>query len=113
MSIREKALAYKELPRKELYIPEWDCTVYIRTLGQRERTRWEQITTNNKGRRTDDILAQFVVLCVCEEDGRPAFTAADIPELLESSSVPFQRIWEVAGPMNRFTVQDAEELAKN
>lgn len=51
----------------------FDATVYVRPLGYRSAVADLTAVTNN----TDPVAAR-IAACICDEDGKPIFTPADI-----------------------------------
>lgn len=113
-TLRERILAADDRPVEPVPVPEWDCTVYLRTLSAGERERWEEQAREGGGARTrHEIRASLVVLAACDEDGKPIFTPADVPALCGKSARAVMRLFDRALKLNDFSGEDVERLEKN
>jgi hypothetical protein len=107
--LRDQILAADDLPRKEVKIPEWKTTVWVRTLTAGERDRFE-------GRQArdpyTDVRARLAVLCLVDESGANIFSEQDIPALSQKCSKALDRIFAISVQLNGISKQDLEELKK-
>lgn len=114
MSLRDEILAADDRPRRKLSIPEWGRDVWIRVMSAAQREQWERDTDDVEGIRKRHLLrAALAVRTVCDEDGSPVFTTADMEALAEKSGPALCRIWDAAIAANKVSKADVEELAKN
>lgn len=118
MDLREKVLEAKDLPAPEkVECPEWDCTLYVRTITGTERDAFEQSMIERKGKSRKvnlaNVRARFAVLCCCDEEGNRVFEDADAAALGRKAAKPLDRLYAKAQELNGFSDEDAEELAKN
>src|SRR5690349_5982568 len=110
MNARELILQADDLQREEVPVPEWGLSVFVRTMTGRERDRFEAL---HQSMSLDDFRARVALFTVCDSEGRPLFTEADIPALSAKSARALDRIAARAMQLNRITEADVEELAKN
>jgi hypothetical protein len=92
---RDEILGLQDITIKEIEVPAWKASVYIRKLtrGQQDEyaTRRFTKTAMKDGKTVDmdvDLFghdAWLVVQGVCDEDGKRIFTKSDIPKLNEKS----------------------------
>ena len=113
MLSRESILGHDDLKREELPIPEWGGSVFVRTLTASERDQFEDRVLADKKTTKRDIRALLAVASVCDEQGKPLFTPADVPQLGRKSAAALDRIFDVAMRLSRIGKQDVEELEKN
>lgn len=112
MNLRDQILQADDLPRVPLVVPEWHgITVHIRTMTGRDRDRFEALFAN-KGSVPADFRTRLAVMTVCDEQGVPAFSDADIPALSGKSSAALDRIMEAACKLNKLRPKDYDELGK-
>ncbi len=109
MSLKDQILQADDLPRKELFIPEWGFSVMIRTLTAGERDRFEGQQNKDP---FGDVRARLAVLCLCDGEGARLFTDADIPAVSAKCSKALDRIFTVCVRLNGISRQDLEELKK-
>ncbi len=86
--------------------------VWLREPTADVRDEWESFCLANQGKAAS-WRAKLASLLLCDESGKPLFTAADVPKLGRKSAAALQEIWEAALPLVRVTDQEIKELAGN
>lgn len=109
-SLREQILAADDLPREAVEVPEWGLTVWVRTITASQRDAFEGALSKDQ---FADVRARLAAYALCDEDGSPLFTDADIKALGQKSAAALTRISEVAMRLNAVTTKDLDELEKN
>lgn len=94
---------------EELYIPEWEGSVFIRVMSAGERDKFEARCLSTKV----NFRASLAALVVCDEEGQRLFEEKDIEALSAKSASALDRIFRSAIKLNAMTEQDVEELEKN
>lgn len=119
MALLSKAqiLAADDLVTEDLDVPEWGGTVRLCTLTGEQRDEFEssQVEINKKGQPKQNMAnlrARLVALVVVDENGNPAFSKYDIPDLGRKSAKALDRVFEKASDMNGFSEEDIQELAE-
>jgi hypothetical protein len=110
MLTAEQILALDDLPRKEVFVAEWNTAVFIRTMTAGERDAWEAAVTRS---RDKDVRARLIAQTVCDADGKLLFTREQIPALSAKSGVALSRLFDAAIKLNRVLPADVAELEKN
>lgn len=115
---KEAILGADDINTVEMYIPEWNGKVRIRTLKSVEKDRLEVSMVMANGRPAGgavlgNIRARFAVASLVLETGEPQFTEAEIPALGEKSAAPLARIFNVVQELSAVSDADVEEMAKN
>lgn len=113
MSIDKAAIlaAAKKPPKmEEVDIPDLG-TVFVKVMSSRERDKWEEF--NSKNGVFKSFRPRLMIATVCNADGSPMFTDAELPELGELPSTVVDPIWEVAKRINGLTPDDVKALEKN
>ena len=114
---REAILTANDIEKREVYIPEWGGSVYVRGMTGRERDQFEAGIVKQKGRNTEinmkNARAKLVVLCTVDENGKRIFGDADIALLADKSAKALDRIFSVAQELSGISKDDMEELTKN
>jgi hypothetical protein len=117
MLSRADILSSADLPTEDLYVPEWNGTVRVRTLSGAERDAFEaasvQARGNNRSVNLANLRARLAVLCLVDADGNRLFSDLDAVGLGMKSAKALARVYDVAARLNGLTAEDAEELAKN
>jgi hypothetical protein len=108
--LRSKILEANDRPNRALPIPEWGCTVYIRTMSAGERDRYEAAHLANP---YQDARARLAAETVCDELGNKLFTADDVAAISQKSCKALDRIFAAAMHHNGVTKDDIDELKKN
>jgi|SRR5215472_9525365 len=109
MTMKDYILSIDDLPRRPVLIPEWEMTVYVRTLTARERDRFEGQQARDP---YADVRARLAVMAMVDDEGRPVFDESDIPALSAKSSRALDRIFAVAVRLNGITKEDLEDIKK-
>ena len=117
MLTKDSIFKADDLPREEVAIPEWNGSVWVRTLTGRERDQFESSCVTNKGKsrsvNMDNIRARLCVLTVCNEKGDRLFDQRDVEKLGNKSSRCLDLIFSVAQKLNGLSSDDVDDLAKN
>jgi hypothetical protein len=109
MLTRDQILATDDLEREEIPVPEWDGSVFVRTLRLSERLALETDLAGSP----PDALAVVTAACACDEGGNLLFTRDDVAALGAKSSKVLHRIFTAAMALNSLTAEDLGELRKN
>jgi hypothetical protein len=103
MLTREAILAIDDLPRREVHVPEWKGSVFVRALSGQERDQLERMISNDTASR-----AAIAVLCLVNEQGDRLFTNADIEALAKKHGKALERIVTAAMQFNAITDESIE-----
>jgi hypothetical protein len=107
---RDQILAADDKPVKEVPVPEWGGTVYVRTMSGLERDRLEAQQQANPSK---EVRARFVVAACCDADGELLFTEADIPALNGKNVKALDRIFDEVIELNRLSKDAVDDAEKN
>tara|TARA_Y100000593_G_scaffold46010_1_gene87475 strand:+ start:1349 stop:1732 length:384 start_codon:yes stop_codon:yes gene_type:complete len=99
----------------EVPIPEMDGHVYIKGMTVTERNRFERQFRTRKGDTIDSRMQQLrqriVIACVCDAEGSPILTDADIDALGKQRADIIERLVNAAQKVSGFSSEDMDELA--
>ena len=103
--IDRNAILQKPRPRKEVTMPEWGCTVFVRTLSAREFIRL------NERMKADPDHATYhsLIVSVVTDEGAPVFGDDDAPALADQ---PWQVVSRLAEAFNELN-GSKDDAAKN
>lgn len=114
---KEQILAVRDIKIEELYVPEWDGSIYIKTMTAEERDKFEEaIFIKDGGKRKTDVSGLRAKLCafvICDEEGNRLFSEAEVEALSKKSAAALTRIFEKAQEISATREDDFEEMAKN
>ena len=110
---KEQILAADDMGLKEVEVPEWGGSVFLRVMTVGERDSYENDWMVNKSRGVENFRSKFLQRVLCDEKGNLLFTDAEINLLASKSARVITRIWDAAMKHNALTDDDVEELAKN
>lgn len=114
---KAEILAKDDLKTEDLFVPEWDAWVKVRTLNASERDWFEASTVQRNGKKVttnlQNIRARLCLLCLVGEDGGRLFEQEDEFPLGGKSAAALDRIFTVAQRLNGLRDEDVDELAKN
>lgn len=115
--LRDMILAASDLERREVFIPEWGVTLYVRTLTGLERDEFEASLLRGKGpyAHTDlrGMRARLAIATCVDENGVPVFTVEDAEALGRKSARALSRIFDVAAELNGLSKDDVEDMVGN
>jgi len=121
---KEQILNISDIKIKELEVPIWKDTIYIRQLtrGQQDeylklqfnKTSMQQHNKEQKINSEVDLFGHDAFICacgICDESGKPEFTRADVKKLEEKNG---EAIGFIAKEIIEFSGmgKDVEELEK-
>ena len=81
---------------------------FVRTITAGEKDEFDR-----EARKDGKFRCRLVLLCCCDQDGRPEFTNHDLPVLDALPLATVEPIVEAAIRVNRMAEADAETLRKN
>ena len=114
---KQEILAKEDLKTEDVFVPEWDAWVKVRTLNASERDHFEAGTVQRNGKKTttnlENIRARLCLLCLVDENGERLFQEEDTYPLGGKSAAALDRIFTVAQRLNGLRDEDVEELAGN
>ena len=114
---KQQILAVRDIKIEELYIPEWDGSIYIKTMTAEERDKFEEaIFIKDSGKRKTDLSGLRAKMCafvICDEEGNRLFSEAEVEALSKKSAAALTRIFEKAQEISATREDDVEEMAKN
>ena len=110
---KEQILAADDMGLKEVDVPEWGGSVFLRVMTVGERDSYENDWMINKSKGVENFRSKFLQRVLCDEKGELLFTASEIDLLAKKSARVITRIWEAAMKHNALSDGDVEELAKN
>lgn len=114
---KAEILAQNDLKTEDVFVPEWDAWVKVRTLNASERDWFESSTVQRNGKKVttnlQNIRARLCLLCLVGEDGQRLFEQEDEFPLGGKSAAALDRIFQVAQRLNGLRDEDVDELVKN
>ena len=105
-------LAFDDLKKEPLNIPEWGGDVYIRVMTGTERDKYEEWAINS-GKSLQGIRGRIASLCLVDENGVRLFTDDDVDALGQKSGAALERIVTAIMKLNAVTAADVKEIAGN
>ena len=113
-----KQLILATSPRlKEVDVPEWGGSVFIRPLTIHEQAKLADLGTKyEKGtvvERMKNCTMRLVQWSVCDERGGSMFEAADLEPLMAKSASAFLRLQDSILALSGLTEESRRELEKN
>ena len=113
---REQILAAS--PRlKEVEVPEWGGSVFIRPLTIHEQAKLADLGTKYEKstvvERMKNCTMRLVQWSVCDGNGNTLFEAADLEPLMAKSASAFLRLQDSILALSGLTEESRRELEKN
>jgi hypothetical protein len=114
---KAQILAADDLPRKQVDVPEWGGSVFVRTMSGTERDAWEMsLVEFREGQRIEhleNVRAKLVAFTAIDESGARLFTDSDVLALGRKSAKALDRVYEAAQELNRLDRRSIEGDLKN
>jgi len=105
---REAILAARDLPTKEVSVPEWGGSVFVRPLSISEAERLMKLDP-----KKDSYQVAVAAMAVCDKDGNSMFTEEDMAALATKSSTAIMRIGVAVQEISALSVKAAEQVKGN
>jgi len=113
---KEQILQAKDLPTKEIEVPEWGGSVMVRGLTGTERDKFEASCLMGQGKNMQvvmrDLRAKLVAKCVVDEKGERLFSDAEVAVLGQKSAVALNRVFTEAQSLSGLTEEEVKGLAE-
>jgi hypothetical protein len=117
MNLRDQIVAAADCVREAVEVPEWNCTVYVRSIIAQDLDSWQAETYVYKegdvATNLANIRGRLLVRCLVDEAGQRIFADNEAALLGAKSTQVIDRLYKVAQRLNAVTSKDVEELAKN
>jgi hypothetical protein len=117
MNLRDQIVAAADCVREAVEVPEWNCTVYVRSIIAQDLDSWQAETYLYKdgdvATNLANIRGRLLVRCLVDEAGQRIFADNEAALLGAKSTQVIDRLYKVAQRLNAVTSKDVEELAKN
>ena len=102
---------------KEMEVPEWGGSVFIRPLTIHEQAKLADLGTKHEKSsvvdRMKNCTMRLVQWSVCDERGGSMFEAADLEPLMAKSASAFLRLQDAILALSGLTEESRRELEKN
>jgi len=102
---------------KEVEVPEWGGSVFIRPLTIHEQAKLADLGTKYEKAsvvdRMKNCTLRLVQWSVCDEQGAPLFEAVDLEPLMSKAASAFLRLQDAILALSGLTEESRKELEKN
>ena len=105
--MRDKILGTCDLSKTSVEVPEWGCTVHLRSMSGTDLMR----IRGCKDGYDQDVMT--VCLCTVDETGRRVFEDTDFAALKGKSISAINRIVRAAVALNKMRAEDVEDEKKD
>lgn len=109
----EQIIAADDLGLKEIAVPEWGGSVYVRVMSVGERDAYEKLWIGKKDSGVDNFRTEYLARVLCTDKGELLFSRGQIDALAKKSGAVCGRLFDAALAHNNMSNKDVEELAKN
>lgn len=109
VDLRKRLLGANDIKVQPIDIPAWGGTYYLRVISGKARESFEDSYSQEKMK---NFRLRFLVLTLCDEDGKPILSDADMDALGERSSVEINRVFDAAWKLNAFTQEAVDALGE-
>jgi hypothetical protein len=117
MTLRDQINSSLDCEREEVTVPEWKCTVFVRSITAAEIDSWNTETYKMNGTdvqvNQQNIRARLLARCLVDEAGQRAFSDEQAHELGSKNNKIVEKLYKIAQRLNAVTSEDVENLAKN
>lgn len=109
VDLRKRLLSADDVKVKPIEIPAWGGTYYLRVISGKAREAFEEAYSQEKMK---NFRLRFLLLSLCDADGKPILSEGDLDALGERSSVELNRVFEAAWRLNGFTQEAVDALGE-
>ena len=106
-----------DIQTERVEVPEWGGAVLVRGLTGAERDAFEASVVGERKKDSkfnyQNFRSRLAVMSIVDEDGKRAFSQADVQRLGERSALALQRIFNVAQRLSGIDEGDVEEMTGN
>lgn len=114
---KEQILKASDIPIKEVQVPEWGGSVFVKGMTGSERDKFESSVIEMRGNQQKinmvDVRAKLACYTICDESGNRVFEDSEVKELAKKSASALQRVFDVAQKLSGIGADDVESLLKN
>jgi hypothetical protein len=114
---KEQILQASDIQLKEVDVPEWGGSVYVKGMTGTERDKFESSIIEMRGSQQRvnmiDVRAKLACYTICDESGKRLFTDNEVKELAKKSASALQRVFDVAQKLSGIGADDVDSLLKN
>lgn len=118
---RDSILGARDFGLKEIDVPEWGGTIYLRKWSAKDRNAYigKSVNVDEDGSGHVNYEAIFdsqvwaVAMSICDEDGKRLFTDDELDLLATKNGDVIQRLCEEVYKLNGLAEKSVEESAKN
>lgn len=111
---KDQILQAKDARMEEVEVPEWEGSVFVRSLTGKERDQLEAEIIQKPGQRNmENLRAKLITLSVVDKEGNRLFDLKDAVALGGKNARALDRLFAVAQRLSGLTQKDMEELTKN
>lgn len=115
MVLRDKILAAADAKTETVNVPEWGCSLQVRSLTNKQRIDWEVLCSKKKrGKITIDPFrlktSLVVATCYDAETGARVFTEEDVDALGEKNAGVIERLFSCAALLSGINEQDETDI---
>lgn len=96
----------------ELWVPEWQCSVYVRAITGVERDRYEMALMGDNELRFENATARLCTMALCDAQGKRIFNDGQVVDLGAKSAAALQRIYQAARRLAGIGKEALEEAEK-
>lgn len=111
---KSQILEAKDLPTKDVYVPEWGGTVRIKTMTALEKDQFEKTVFSSEGKvNMEGMRAKLCAHTIIDENGQRLFSEFEIEKLGGKGSKALERVFTIAQELNGISNKDLKEMEKN
>lgn len=115
---REEIFGVKDWRTKEVAVPEWGGSVFVRTMNVAELGEWQTLCLESRGATNGSVKIRslrerLLAMCLSDSDGKRLFADTDIAQLSERNGVVMDRLFEEAQKFNTVAADDLKDLEGN
>lgn len=109
----DQILAADDMGLKEVAVPEWGGSVFIRVMTVGERDEYERMWIGQRDKGIANFRTQYLARVLCDDTGKLLFTRDRVDALAAKSGAVCGRLFDEAMKHNKMTEADVEELGKS
>jgi hypothetical protein len=110
MSLRDKILQAQDCPSEAVFVPEWDCTVYVKRMSGKERDALDAETSKKPKDEAPEVWSyRLLTAAIVDENGQRVFTAEDVEALQSKCARATSELFLKACKVNGYVSTEVAE----
>lgn len=113
--LREKIKSIDDITKEIVEIPEWNCSIEIRSMTAKQRAKILDKVTGETGSIDNDLFFSYMIVSSCFDpgNGELIFDMSDVDWIMDKASGPIEKLMSNIMRISGLSKGSVEEAEKN